>query len=42
VGSGAIAERVPQLAAKLPDHELWIGFLRDPEGNLVGLREERR
>jgi catechol 2,3-dioxygenase-like lactoylglutathione lyase family enzyme len=42
VGRGAIAERAPQLAAKLPDHELWIGFLRDPEGNLIGLMEERR
>lgn len=39
---GAIAERAPQLAAKMPDHELWIGFLRDPDGNLVGLMEEKR
>lgn len=42
VGRGATSERVPQLAAKMPDHELWIGFLRDPDGNLVGLLEERR
>lgn len=39
---GATAERAPQLAARLPDHELWTGFLRDPDGNLVGLMEERR
>ena len=39
---GAISERKPQLTAKMPDHELWIGFLRDPDGNLVGLLEERR
>jgi catechol 2,3-dioxygenase-like lactoylglutathione lyase family enzyme len=39
---GATSERVPQLTAKMPDHELWIGFLRDPDGNLVGLLEERR
>lgn len=39
---GATAERAPQLAAKLPDHELWIGFVRDPDGNLVGLMEEKR
>jgi len=39
---GAKAERAPQLAAKLPDHELWIAFVRDPDGNLVGLMEERR
>jgi hypothetical protein len=30
------------LAARMPDHELWLAFLRDPEGNLVGLMEERR
>lgn len=42
VARGATNERAPQLAAKLPDHELWIGFLRDPDGNLIGLLEERR
>ena len=42
VARGAAAERPPQLAAKMPDHELWIGFLRDPDGNLVGLMEEKR
>jgi catechol 2,3-dioxygenase-like lactoylglutathione lyase family enzyme len=39
---GAVAEREPQLTAKMPDHELWIGFLRDPDGNLIGLMEEKR
>lgn len=42
VARGAANERDPQLTAKMPDHELWIGFLRDPDGNLVGLLEERR
>lgn len=42
VDRGAISERAPQLAATLPDHELWTGFLRDPDGNLVGLMEEKR
>jgi predicted enzyme related to lactoylglutathione lyase len=42
VQRGATNERIPQLAAKLPDHELWTGFLRDPDGNLVGLMEEKR
>ena len=42
VARGAVSERAPQLAAKLPDHELWTGFLRDPDGNLVGLMEEKR
>jgi catechol 2,3-dioxygenase-like lactoylglutathione lyase family enzyme len=39
---GARSERPPQLTARMPDHELWIGFLRDPDGNLVGLMEEKR
>ena len=41
VGSGAKNERNPQLAAKMPDHELWTSFVRDPDGNLVGLMEEK-
>jgi predicted enzyme related to lactoylglutathione lyase len=41
VERGAKDERAPQLAAKMPDHELWTGFLRDPDGNLVGLMEEK-
>ena len=39
---GAANERAPELAAKMPDHDLWTGFLRDPDGNLVGLMEEKR
>ena len=42
IASGAENERSPQLAAKMPDHELWLGFVRDPEGNLIGLMEEKR
>jgi predicted enzyme related to lactoylglutathione lyase len=42
VARGARNERAPQLTAKMPDHELWIGFVRDPDGNLVGLMEEKR
>jgi predicted enzyme related to lactoylglutathione lyase len=42
VEQGATNERAPQAVAKMPDHELWIGFLRDPDGNLVGLMEEKR
>ena len=42
VSNGAIEERKPQLTAKMPDHDLWIGFLKDPDGNLVGLMEEKR
>lgn len=42
IDQGAQSERSPTLAAKMPDHELWSGFLRDPDGNLVGLMEEKR
>ncbi len=42
LGRGAVNERAPQMAAKLPDHELWLAFLRDPDGNIVGLMEERK
>ena len=42
IARGATVERAPQLVAKMPDHELWIGFVRDPDGNLVGLMEEKR
>ncbi|MDX1554509.1 MAG: VOC family protein [Xanthomonadales bacterium] len=41
VEQGGQGERPPQLTAKMPDHELWIGFLRDPDDNLVGLMEEK-
>ena len=42
VARGAESVRAPQLAATLPDHALWTGFVRDPDGNLVGLMEEKR
>jgi methylmalonyl-CoA/ethylmalonyl-CoA epimerase len=37
---GALVEREPGLTAHLGTHELWIGFLRDPEGNVLGLMSE--
>ena len=42
IARGAKNERAPQLMAKMPDHELWMGFVRDPDGNIVGLMEEKR
>ena len=39
---GAMNERDPALAAQLRDHDLWTSFLRDPDGNLVGLMEEKK
>lgn len=32
----------PRLVAKMPDHDLWIAFLKDPEGNTLGMMSEVR
>lgn len=32
----------PHLIAKLPDHELWMVFFRDSEGNMAALMSEVR
>jgi methylmalonyl-CoA/ethylmalonyl-CoA epimerase len=32
----------PHLIAKMPDHELWMTFLRDSEENVLALMEERK
>ncbi|HEY1579720.1 MAG TPA: VOC family protein [Terracidiphilus sp.] len=32
----------PHLVAKMPDHELWMVFLRDTEGNTIGIMCEIR
>ena len=39
---GAHIVQPPHLIAKLPDHDLWMAFLHDSEGNLVGLMSEVR
>jgi predicted enzyme related to lactoylglutathione lyase len=39
---GATNHQAPGLTARMPDHELWIGFVKDPDGNIVGLMEEKR
>ena len=30
----------PHLVARMPDHELWLAFLKDPEGNTLALMSE--
>ncbi len=32
----------PHLVARMPDHELWLAFLKDSEGNTLGLMSEVR
>ena len=41
-GRGVNFEGAPHLIAKLPDHELWMAFFRDSEGNFLGLMQEKR
>lgn len=40
--NGVYFEQEPHLVAKMPDHELWMAFFRDPDANLLALMEERR
>lgn len=37
---GVVFEAHPHLVAKLPDHELWMAFFRDPDDNLLALMTE--
>lgn len=39
---GVRFEEEPHLIAKLPDHELWMAFFRDPDKNLIALMSEVR
>ncbi|WP_348260693.1 VOC family protein [Telmatobacter sp. DSM 110680] len=39
---GAEFLQEPHLIAKMPDHELWMAFLKDTEGNTVGIMSEVR
>jgi methylmalonyl-CoA/ethylmalonyl-CoA epimerase len=37
---GVQFEDEPHLIARMPDHDLWMTFFRDSEGNLLGLMSE--
>lgn len=39
---GLTFEREPHLVAKMPDHELWLAFFRDPDRNALALMCEKR
>jgi methylmalonyl-CoA/ethylmalonyl-CoA epimerase len=39
---GVVFESEPRVIAKMPDHELWMAFFRDSEGNLMALMSEVR
>jgi methylmalonyl-CoA/ethylmalonyl-CoA epimerase len=42
VRRGVAFEGEPHRIARMPDHELWMAFFRDSEGNTLALMEERR
>jgi catechol 2,3-dioxygenase-like lactoylglutathione lyase family enzyme len=37
---GVTFEAEPHVIAKMPNYDLWMAFLRDPENNLIGLMSE--
>lgn len=39
---GVAFNTAPHLVARLPDHELWLAFFEDPDGNTLALMEEKR
>jgi methylmalonyl-CoA/ethylmalonyl-CoA epimerase len=39
---GVVFVQPPHLVARMPDYELWMAFLKDPEGNVLGLMQEVR
>jgi methylmalonyl-CoA/ethylmalonyl-CoA epimerase len=39
---GVQFEAPPRMIAKMPDHQLWMAFFRDSEGNLAALMSEVR
>ncbi len=39
---GVKLEADPRLVVRMSDHDLWMAFLRDPDGNLIGLMSEVR
>ncbi|HEY1305890.1 MAG TPA: VOC family protein [Vicinamibacterales bacterium] len=41
-GRGVEFRDEPHLIAKMPDHELWMAFFRDGEGNTLALMCEKR
>jgi len=40
--AGVYFEQEPHRVAKMPDHELWLAFFRDPDNNLLALMDERK
>jgi methylmalonyl-CoA/ethylmalonyl-CoA epimerase len=41
VEQGVVFLQPPHLIARMPDHDLWMAFLQDPDGNTLGLMSEQ-
>jgi len=39
---GVSIHQEPHIIARMPDHDLWLLWIRDSEGNLLGIMEERK
>jgi methylmalonyl-CoA/ethylmalonyl-CoA epimerase len=39
---GVSIHQEPHIIAKMPDHDLWLMWIRDSETNLLGVMEERK
>lgn len=39
---GVSIHQEPQVIARMPDHDLWLMWIRDSEENLLGIMEERK
>jgi methylmalonyl-CoA/ethylmalonyl-CoA epimerase len=42
VGRGVTFVQEPHVVARMPDHDLWMAFFHDSEGNLLALMNEAR
>ena len=40
IDKGIVLEHEPHIIAKMPDHDLWMFFVRDSEENLIGFMSE--
>ena len=38
---GVEFENAPHVIARMPDHDLWLTYVKDPDGNLLGVMCER-
>ena len=39
---GVSFDDAPHLIARMPDHELWMAFFKDPDGHQLALMSEKR